>query len=103
MPRRAMPVRFAALLRSRIAVAALVAAAALSVAMIVWPELRAAGWALATGEREPLRAWLDSLGPLAPLASIALAVSQAVVAPLPGFVVPYLNGVTFGIWPGALL
>src|SRR5205085_12175253 len=97
MPRRAMPVRFAGLLRSRIGMAVVVGAAALGLALLVSPELRAVAWALATGEREPIRAWLDSLGPLGPLAWIGLAVTQAVIAPLPGFVIPYLNGVTFGI------
>src|SRR5438067_11455186 len=103
MPRRAMPVRFAGLLRSRIGMAVVVSAAALGLALLLSPQLRTVAWAFASGEREPIRAWLDSLGALAPLASLALAVTQAVIAPLPGFVIPYLNGVTFGIWPGALL
>jgi uncharacterized membrane protein YdjX (TVP38/TMEM64 family) len=98
-----MPARLAGLLRSRLGMAVLACTAAAGLALLLSPELRAVAWALATGEREPIRAWLVALGPLAPLASLLLAVTQAVIAPLPGFVVPYLNGVTFGIWPGALL
>jgi uncharacterized membrane protein YdjX (TVP38/TMEM64 family) len=103
MQSRALPTRLLARLRSRAGVAIMAFAGACILALVLSSDLRAFAWVLAVGEREPLRAWLDGLGPAAPLASIGLAVFQSVIAPLPGFVIPYLNGVTFGIWPGALL
>jgi uncharacterized membrane protein YdjX (TVP38/TMEM64 family) len=107
MPSLVPPTRVVARLRARVGlrvgVALLAMAGALLLALLLSPDLRGIAWAFAAGEREPLRAWLDGLGPLAPLASIGLSVTQAVIAPLPGFIIPYLNGVTFGIWPGALL
>src|SRR5438552_8085973 len=95
MPRRALSVRFAGLLRSRMGMAVVIGSAALVLALLVWPELRAVAWALAAGQREPLRAWLDGLGPLAPLASLAIAVTQSVLEPLPGCPVPCRNRVPF--------
>jgi uncharacterized membrane protein YdjX (TVP38/TMEM64 family) len=59
--------------------------------------------ALASGDREDLHGWLAGLGPLAPAASIGLNVVQAVIAPLPGFVIPYVDGAAFGTWAGALI
>jgi uncharacterized membrane protein YdjX (TVP38/TMEM64 family) len=52
---------------------------------------------------EAVRAWALGFGALAPLASAALMVLQAVVAPLPAFVVTFANGLLFGWAWGALL
>jgi uncharacterized membrane protein YdjX (TVP38/TMEM64 family) len=59
--------------------------------------------ALAGGDKETLRETLLGFGVLAPLASILLNVAQAVVAPVPGFVVPFVNGAVFGTWTGMLV
>lgn len=52
---------------------------------------------------QALRAWLLGLGPWAPVASAALMVLQAVVAPLPAFAITLANGLVFGWAWGALL
>ena len=39
----------------------------------------------------------------APLVSSLLNVFQAVVSPVPGVVIPYVNGAVFGIWMGTLI
>ena len=67
---------------------------------------RAAGPLTAGDPREAvqaLRAWLLACGAWAPLASAALMVLQAVVAPLPAFVITFANGLVFGWARGALL
>lgn len=52
---------------------------------------------------DALRAWLLGLGPWAPLASAAVMILQAVIAPLPAFVVTFANGLVFGwAWGAAL-
>jgi uncharacterized membrane protein YdjX (TVP38/TMEM64 family) len=54
-------------------------------------------------ERAPQsRAWIESYGPLAPLAYITLYATQIVVAPLPGNLMGILAGYLFGILWGAL-
>jgi uncharacterized membrane protein YdjX (TVP38/TMEM64 family) len=91
----------------RLAAPALLVAAAIAavfgIAVLVHPATWDGFLALANGDREALRGWLQDLGPLAPVASLAVNVVQAVVAPIPGFVIPYINGAVFGMWPGALL
>ncbi|BDG10009.1 TVP38/TMEM64 family protein [Anaeromyxobacter paludicola] len=52
---------------------------------------------------EAARTWLRGFGPWAPVASAALMVLQAVVAPLPAFVITFANGLLFGWAWGALL
>ncbi len=49
-----------------------------------------------------LRARLEQLGPLAPLASFLLNIIQIVVAPIPGYPVQVLGGILFGLIPGAV-
>ena len=49
-----------------------------------------------------IRAWLEPLGPLAPLAFFLLNVIQIVVAPIPGYPVQILGGILFGFIPGAI-
>lgn len=54
-------------------------------------------------ERVPeTRAWIESYGPLAPLAYISLYVMQIVAAPLPGNFMGILAGYLFGILWGAV-
>ncbi len=54
---------------------------------------------LLSADPQDVRATLAGLGPLAPFASIGLNVLQAVLAPVPGFIVPFVNGVVFGtVW-----
>lgn len=54
-------------------------------------------------ERAPeSRAWIESYGPLAPLAYISLYTTQIVVAPLPGNFMGILAGYLFGILWGAV-
>jgi uncharacterized membrane protein YdjX (TVP38/TMEM64 family) len=50
--------------------------------------------------KERLRAWLESLGPLAPLGFILLQALQVVVAPIPGEATGFLGGFLFGALPG---
>lgn len=82
----------------------------------VWTTFAAAGAALALliAFREPALAVVagdphllaDAVarwGPLAPLAAVSANVVQAVVAPIPGTAVVFLNGALFGLWTGALL
>jgi uncharacterized membrane protein YdjX (TVP38/TMEM64 family) len=52
---------------------------------------------------EAFRSYVLGFGPWAPLVSAALMVLQAVVAPLPAFVVTFANGLLFGWAWGALL
>lgn len=49
-----------------------------------------------------IRAWLEQLGPLAPLAVFLLNVIQIVVAPIPGYPVQVLAGILFGFIPGTI-
>lgn len=49
-----------------------------------------------------VRAWLEQLGPLAPLAFFLLNVIQIVVAPIPGYPVQVLGGILFGFVPGVI-
>ncbi|RUM98483.1 TIGR01244 family phosphatase [Pseudaminobacter arsenicus] len=50
-----------------------------------------------------LRGFVESMGPWAPLTSIALFIFQAVIAPLPAFLVTFANAALFGWVYGALL
>lgn len=49
-----------------------------------------------------IRAWLEQLGPLAPLAFFLLNIIQIVVAPIPGYPVQVLGGILFGFVPGTI-
>jgi uncharacterized membrane protein YdjX (TVP38/TMEM64 family) len=49
-----------------------------------------------------VRAWLEPLGPLAPLAFFLLNVIQIVVAPIPGYPVQVLGGILFDFIPGSI-
>lgn len=81
----------------------LVAAILMAAGLVMMPGGRAALAAIVAGDRESARTALLALGPLAPVASVVLNVVQGVLAPIPGFVVPYVNGVVFGAMWGGLL
>jgi uncharacterized membrane protein YdjX (TVP38/TMEM64 family) len=49
-----------------------------------------------------LRAWMEQLGPMAPLIFFGLNVVQIVVAPLPGYPIQVLGGILFGLIPGSI-
>jgi uncharacterized membrane protein YdjX (TVP38/TMEM64 family) len=49
-----------------------------------------------------IRAWLEPMGPLAPVAFFLLNVIQIVVAPIPGYPVQVLGGILFGFVLGAV-
>jgi uncharacterized membrane protein YdjX (TVP38/TMEM64 family) len=82
---------------------AVVMAAAFGIAVLVHPATWGTFTALAAGDKETLRAMIMSFGAFAPLASILLNVAQAVVAPVPGFVIPFVDGAVFGTWWGMLI
>ena len=58
---------------------------------------------LRAGDVEALRTHLRGYGPWAPVVSAGLMVLQALVAPLPAFVLAYANGLLFGAFWGGLL
>ncbi len=78
-------------------------AAAFGIAVLVYPGTWSTFTAMAGGDKETLRSVIMSFGPFAPIASILLNVAQAVLAPIPGFVVPFVNGAVFGTWWGMLI
>ncbi len=82
---------------------AVVLSAAFGVAVLVHPGTWAAFTAMAGGDKETLRDMILGFGVFAPLASIAMNVAQAILAPIPGFVVPFVNGAVFGTWWGMLI
>jgi uncharacterized membrane protein YdjX (TVP38/TMEM64 family) len=49
---------------------------------------------------EQVRVWVESWGPLAPLAFILIQAVQVVAAPIPGEVTGFLGGFLFGVGPG---
>ncbi len=77
--------------------------AAVAVVTLLNPSVWSSLGALAGGDKETLRAALQDFGPFAPLVSIGLNVLQGVFAPIPGFVVPFVNGAVFGTWGGMLI
>ncbi len=82
---------------------AVVLAAAFGVAVLVSPATWSTFTAMAGGDKETLRSVIMGFGAFAPLASILLNIAQAVLAPIPGFVVPFVNGAVFGTWLGMLI
>lgn len=77
------------------------------VALVVLPELRielGRSWALLlAGDTAALRDHILGLGAWGPLASLALMIIQALVAPLPAFLVTFANGLAYGLLWGWLL
>jgi uncharacterized membrane protein YdjX (TVP38/TMEM64 family) len=80
-------------------------AAALAYALL--PELRAGTNAAlrmaARADIAPLRDYLLGFGWWAPVISTLLQIVTSVIAPLPSFVVTFVNAMLFGFWWGALL
>lgn len=99
MPRIVRPTAFR---RPAAVVAATVGAILVLAALWVGGPLQSA-FGLFAADPEEVRATLAGLGPLAPFASIGLNVMQGVVAPIPGFIVPFVNGVVFGSFWGAIV
>lgn len=58
---------------------------------------------LSQADVKSLRAYLLSFGIWAPTVSALLMVFQAIIAPLPAFVITFTNGLLFGVWWGTLL
>lgn len=66
-------------------------------------EFERARTAVATHDPEVLRDYLRSFGPLAPFASVGMMVVQAAIAPIPGFIIVFANGLAFGmVWGTAV-
>ena len=84
-------------------IVAVVLAAAFGIAVLLNPGTWETFTAVAAGDKETLRSIILSFGAFAPIASILLNIAQAVVAPIPGFVVPFVNGAVFGTWQGMLI
>ena len=85
---------------------ALVAAATVSVLgvlLVIFPGVAVWAAGILTLDPSQLRGALLSAGPAAPLVALVANVVQAVLAPVPGAAVVYLNGAVFGVWAGALL
>jgi uncharacterized membrane protein YdjX (TVP38/TMEM64 family) len=62
----------------------------------------AGAWSAATAilsSPEPLRAWVQGLGPWAPLVFFLAEAAQVIAAPLPGSVLPPAGALAFGPWP----
>lgn len=91
------------LVRSWVGPLAIAIGCGLTVALLAFPAIRDMAIAAFTGRPDDLRALIHDLGPFAPVASVGLNVAQGVLAPIPGFVVPYVNGVVFGTLLGGLL
>ncbi len=76
-----------------------------SVLFLTVPSLR--DWATEISELfkdpEAMRAYIASYGILAPLVSALLMILQSLVAPLPAFLITFVNGLLFGVWWGAAL
>jgi uncharacterized membrane protein YdjX (TVP38/TMEM64 family) len=85
----------------------LVPAAVLTGAVLAVPSLRDAagtvGGLLLAADTQGLRAYLLGFGAWAAVVSALLMVAQAIIAPLPAFVITLTNGLLFGpLWGGVL-
>jgi uncharacterized membrane protein YdjX (TVP38/TMEM64 family) len=58
---------------------------------------------LASGQLAQFQLHLLSLGPWAPVVSIALLVADALFLPLPATIILVANGLVFGLWMGAIV
>ncbi|HFD40364.1 MAG TPA: TVP38/TMEM64 family protein, partial [Anaerolineae bacterium] len=88
------------LFRNRLgAVAGGLILAALLAALVLWRQPIYAFIA----NREPIRAWVEGLGPWGPAAIILLEAAQTLLAPLPGQAIELVSGYLYGPWWGSLL
>lgn len=70
-----------------------------AVTLVLWRPI----WVLmTTSDSYALQAEVERLGPLAPIAFLALSIIQIVGAPIPGYPIQFLGGVLFGRGLGAL-
>jgi len=53
-------------------------------------------------DQEHIREWVAGFGPWGPLVTIALNVTQVLLAPVPGQFVGLVNGYLYGVWLGTL-
>lgn len=67
------------------------------------PEMRSTLGLLARADIAPLRDYVLAWGIWAPVISTLLQIITSVIAPLPSFVVTFVNAMVFGFWWGALL
>ncbi|WP_119070118.1 TVP38/TMEM64 family protein [Rubrobacter indicoceani] len=106
MSRRAAGLDAATVRKLRLAVA-LTTLAAFGLLYLVSPAFRSevgqAVGILARGDVAGLRDYILSFGAWAPVVSVSLMVLQAVVAPLPAFLITFANGLAFGAVRGGLL
>lgn len=58
---------------------------------------------LASGQLAQFQQHLLSLGPWAPVVSIALLVADALIVPIPATIILVANGLVFGLWGGAIV
>jgi uncharacterized membrane protein YdjX (TVP38/TMEM64 family) len=66
-------------------------------------EVKEATTALGSGDVDAIRDYLHSYGVWAPVASIMLMILQALLAPVPGFLIVFANGLAYGaVWGGLL-
>jgi len=79
---------------------ALATALALGISAALWGWQKPL-WAIIR-DRSRLQAWVASLGPWGPLATISLNVLQVILAPIPGQFVGVINGYLYGIAAGTL-
>jgi uncharacterized membrane protein YdjX (TVP38/TMEM64 family) len=66
-------------------------------------EVNAALLLAARADIAPLRAYLLGFGWWAPVISTLLQILTSIIAPLPSFVLAFVNAMLFGLWWGALL
>jgi uncharacterized membrane protein YdjX (TVP38/TMEM64 family) len=66
-------------------------------------EVNAALLLLARADIAPLREYVLAFGWWAPVISTALQILTSIIAPLPSFVLAFVNAMLFGFWWGALL
>jgi uncharacterized membrane protein YdjX (TVP38/TMEM64 family) len=106
-PNSAPEPRPAAVKQNRAALLAVAALAGAGLAYALLPGFRAeANAALGLAARAdiaPLRDYLLGFGWWAPVVSTALQVITSVIAPLPSFVLAFVNAMLFGLWWGGLL
>ena len=58
---------------------------------------------LSTSDISQVRSYILGFGIWAPVISILMMILQAIVAPLPAFVITFANAAVFGWWQGAML
>lgn len=87
--------------------ASIMIAAASMLAYALIPQLQAEiqhGWSvLSSGDQQEIGDYLRSFGIWGPVISLGLMIGQAIVAPIPGSLVVFANGIAFGTFWGTVL